>query len=97
MKIFKQLDTWYVSFFTDGDPRRSGRKYARATRAFRTEADAKAFAREIVENGWTATAGTLNPHLPKRTVSPDRVLDWIGKLAGSRRRSRSRLGLKAKK
>jgi hypothetical protein len=80
MKIFKQLDTWYVSFFTNGDPGLCGgtRKYARATRAFRTEADAKAFARAIVENGWTASAGTLNPHHPKRVVSPDRVLDWIG-------------------
>jgi hypothetical protein len=54
------------------------RQYALATRAFRTEADAKAFAREIVKNGWRANAGTLNPHHPKRVVSLDRVLDWIG-------------------
>ena len=80
MRIFKDLDIWYVSFFTHGDPtlRGANRKYARATRSFKTEADAKSFAREIVENGWTASAGTLNPHLPKKIVSPDRVLDWIG-------------------
>jgi len=54
------------------------RQYARATRSFKTEADAKLFARKIVENGWTASAGTLNPHLPKKIVSPNRVLDWIG-------------------
>jgi hypothetical protein len=79
MRVFKELDTWYVSFFTHGDPLLSGtnRKYARATRSFKTEADAKSFAREIIENGWTASAGTLNPHLPKKIVSPDRVLDWI--------------------
>jgi hypothetical protein len=80
MRIFKDLDIWYVSFFTHGDPtlRGANRKYARATRSFKTEADAKSFAREIVENGWTASAGTLNPHLPKKIVSPDRVVDWIG-------------------
>jgi hypothetical protein len=80
MRIFKDLDIWYVPFFTHGDPtlRGANRKYARATRSFKTEADAKSFAREIVENGWTASAGTLNPHLPKKIVSPDRVLDWIG-------------------
>jgi hypothetical protein len=58
--------------------RGASRSYARASRAFKTETDAKSFAREIVENGWTASAGTLNPHLPKRIVAPDRVLDWIG-------------------
>jgi hypothetical protein len=42
------------------------------------QADAKALAREIVENGWRANAGTLNPHHPKRVISLDRVLDWIG-------------------
>ena len=80
MRIFKDLDIWYVSFFTHGDPtlRGANRKYARATRSFKTEADAKSFAREIIENGWTASAGTLNPHLPKKIVLPDRVLDWIG-------------------
>jgi hypothetical protein len=77
MRVFKQLDTWYVSYFTNGDPmlRGASRSYARASRAL-TEADAKSFAREIVENGWTASAGTLNPHLPKKIVAPD--LDWIG-------------------
>jgi hypothetical protein len=55
MRVSKELDTSYVSFFTRGDPLLSGakRKYSRATRAFKTEADAKVFAREIVENGWT--------------------------------------------
>jgi len=65
MRIFKDLDIWYVSFFTHGDPtlRGANRKYARATRSFKTEADAKSFAREIVENGsfrpiefWTGSA-----------------------------------------
>jgi hypothetical protein len=80
MRIFRDQDIWYVSYFTHGDPTLNGanRKYARATRSFKTEADAKLFARKIVENGWTASAGTLNPHLPKKIVSPNRVLDWIG-------------------
>jgi hypothetical protein len=46
MRVFKELDTWYVSYFTHGDPLLNGmnRKYARATRSFKTEADAKSFA-----------------------------------------------------
>jgi hypothetical protein len=49
----------------------------RATRKFKSEADARQFAQEMIANGWSAIAGTLNPYTPKKTVSSTRILDWI--------------------
>jgi len=71
-------DIWYVSYRSNIAPRESGeRRCVRATRKFKAEADAKQFAREIIENGWSAIAGTLNPHTPKKTVASTQILDWI--------------------
>jgi hypothetical protein len=74
-----EAEIWYVSYRSnirpgpqDGEPR-----CARATRKFRTEAEAKQFAEEIIKKGWSAIAGTLNPHTPKKTVSSTKILDWI--------------------
>jgi hypothetical protein len=53
------------------------RRRVRATRKFKAEVDARQFAQEIIENGWSAIAGTLNPHTPKKTVASTRILDWI--------------------
>ena len=72
-------DIWYVSYRSNITPNREsgGRRHVRATRKFKAEADAKQFAREIIENGWSAIAGTLNPHAPKKTVASTEILDWI--------------------
>ncbi|WP_423961315.1 hypothetical protein [Bradyrhizobium sp.] len=72
-------DIWYVSYRSNISPRRddSEPRFARATRKFRTEAEARKFARDIIDKGWSAIAGTLNPHTPKKTVSSTRILDWI--------------------
>jgi hypothetical protein len=48
----------------------------RTTRTFKSEIDAKLFAREILAKGWTATAGTLNPYQPKRTIAASQIEDW---------------------
>jgi hypothetical protein len=53
------------------------RRCVRATRKFKAEVDARQFAQEIIENGWSAIAGTLNPHTPKKTVASTQILDWI--------------------
>jgi hypothetical protein len=50
---------------------------ARATRKFKAEAEARQFAQEIIAKGWTAIAGTLNPHKPKKMVASTQILDWI--------------------
>jgi hypothetical protein len=31
----------------------------------------------MIESGWSAIAGTLNPYTPKKTVASTRILDWI--------------------
>jgi len=72
-------DIWYVSYRSNITPKREngGRRCVRATRKFKAEADAKQFAQEIIESGWSAIAGTLNPHAPKKTVASTEILDWI--------------------
>ncbi len=71
-------DIWYVAFGPDRtlkcDDRATGA--VRSTRTFKTEADAKAFALEVLARGWSATAGTLNPHQPKRVIGASQIEDW---------------------
>ena len=71
--------TWYVSYRTNITPKRDDgeRRSARATRKFKTEAEAKQFAQEMIKDGWSVIAGTLNPHTPKKTVASTKILDWI--------------------
>ena len=72
-------DIWYVSYRTNITPKRDDgeRRSVRATRKFRAEAEAKQFAQEMIKEGWSAIAGTLNPHTPKKTVASTQILDWI--------------------
>ena len=72
-------DTWYVSYRSNITPIRDDgeRRSARAARTFKTEAQAKQFAQEVINDGWSAIAGTLNPHTPKKTVASTQILDWI--------------------
>ena len=61
---------WYVSFAPEG------RKAKRTTKLFETENEAKAFALFILAAGLAVTAGTVNPQLPKRTISPAVARMW---------------------
>jgi hypothetical protein len=72
-------DIWYVSYRTNITPKRDDgeRRPVRATRKFKSEAKAKQFALEMIKEGWSAIAGTLNPHTPKKTVASMQILDWI--------------------
>jgi hypothetical protein len=72
-------DTWYVSYRSNIARRHeaSERRTVRATRRFKTEAEAKRFAQDIIAEGWSAIAGTLNPHRPKKTIASTQILDWI--------------------
>jgi hypothetical protein len=49
---------------------------ARSTRTFKSEIDAKLFAMQILAKGWSASAGTLNPHQPKQIVGPAQMEHW---------------------
>ena len=70
---------WYVSYRSNITPHLENgeRRFARATRKFATEAEARQFAQEIIASGWSAIAGTLNPHTPRKIVASTRILDWI--------------------
>jgi hypothetical protein len=68
--------TWYVSFqFYEHVGKRSN--ILRTTETFRNEQKAKAFARAALADGSNVNAGTLNPHLPKRTITSLQILDWL--------------------
>jgi len=73
-----QPDIWYVAYGPDKivktDDSASG--VMRTTRTFKTEVDAKLFAMQILAKGWTVSAGTLNPHLPKQIVGPSQIERW---------------------
>jgi hypothetical protein len=71
----KQSDIWYVTFGPDKTSE-SAESMARSTRTFRSEIDAKLFAMQILSKGWSANAGTLNPHQPKKVVGPAQIERW---------------------
>ena len=68
----KHGDIWYVTF----GPDEAAESRARSTRTFKSEIDAKLFAMQILAKGLCASAGTLNPHQPKRVVGPAQVEQW---------------------
>jgi len=68
--------TWYVSF--EPKHRMPGQRgFMRKTETFRSEQDAKAFAKAKLTDGSNINAGTLNPHLPKRIIASADLLDWL--------------------
>jgi hypothetical protein len=74
-----QPDIWYVAFGPDKTVKtddNAATSTVRSTRTFKTEVDAKLFAMQILAKGWTASAGTLNPHQPKQVVGPADVERW---------------------
>jgi hypothetical protein len=71
----KNGDIWYVTFGPDKSDE-TAESMARSTRTFKSEIDAKLFAMQILSKGWTASAGTLNPHQPKQVVGPAQIESW---------------------
>jgi hypothetical protein len=66
---------WYVSYTVKTD--RGPRRYARRTRTFNTEEHAKLFVREIAVGNQRITAGTINPHSPKRVIAATEMAAWL--------------------
>ena len=69
----KSRGTWYVSF----ELPRGKRVLARATETFPNEREAKKFATAKLVDSPKVSAGTLNPHLPKRTIAATQMLEWL--------------------
>jgi hypothetical protein len=44
---------------------------------FETEAEAKNFARMKFDEGLIVTAGTINPHLPRRAIASGSIPCWL--------------------
>jgi hypothetical protein len=66
---------WYVSYTVKPDD--GSRRYARKTRTFDSEELAKLFAREIAAENLRPSAGTINPHSPKKIISPADMASWL--------------------
>src|ERR1700749_4390095 len=74
-----QPDIWYVAFGPDKTVKAddgAAVSTGGSTRTFKTKGDAKRFAMQILAKGGPASAGTLNPHQPKRVVAPADVERW---------------------
>ena len=70
----RSQDTWYVSFEL---PPPEKRGHGRATETFPNEQEAKQFARAKLALTLNISAGTLNPHLPKRAIAPIEIPEWL--------------------
>lgn len=73
-----QPDIWYVAYGPDKTVKTddSATGVVRSTKTFKSEVDAKLFAMQILAKGWSASAGTLNPHQPKQTVGSSQIEQW---------------------
>jgi hypothetical protein len=66
---------WYVSYTVKSHD--GSRRYARKTRTFDSEELAKLFARETIGENLCPTAGTINPHSPKKVISSAAIATWL--------------------
>ena len=67
---------WYVAFRSPDETRVV---YVRNSKTFRTEIEAKQFARERLEEGCDVSAGTIKSHRPRRTIGPEQIMSWLEK------------------
>jgi hypothetical protein len=88
----KSQGTWYVSF--ELPPGKRG--LARATETFPNEREAKKFASAKLVDTPSITAGTLNPHVPKRTIASTQIVQWLEQVDEPDARSDVRLEGKRK-
>jgi hypothetical protein len=66
--------TWFVTYH----PRAGHPGYrTRKSEQFANEHDAKSFALARVIEDPDVTAGTINPHLPKRFIGSAQIVDWL--------------------
>jgi hypothetical protein len=69
-----QNKTWFVSYNTRG-----GSHHKRTTHTFKSEDDAKKFARQMLMEEKYPIAGTLNPYQPRQIISSFRVAAWANR------------------
>ena len=69
--------TWYVTFEVPRSGTLVQRRNPRLTKTFDSEAEARDFARTKVDGGLIVTAGSINPHLPRRAIPSEKILAWL--------------------
>jgi hypothetical protein len=69
--------TWYVTFEVPRSGTLVQRRNPRLTKTFETEAEARDFARTKFDGGLIVTAGTINPHLPRRAIPSEEIPAWL--------------------
>jgi hypothetical protein len=69
--------TWYVTFEVPRSGTLVQRRNPHLTKTFETEAEARDFARTKFDNGLIVTAGTVNPHLPRRAIPSEEIPAWL--------------------
>jgi hypothetical protein len=70
--------TWYVTFeLQKRGLLSSRRRRPRSTKSFKTETEAKNFARVKINEGLVVFAGTINPQFPKQLVPSNKISDWL--------------------
>jgi hypothetical protein len=69
-----QPDIWYVVYGPDKAIKTDAGTVR--TRTFKSEVDAKLFAMQVLAKGWSASAGTLNHHQPKKIVGFAEIERW---------------------
>jgi hypothetical protein len=70
---------WYVSCVSPSEWHSESERTSRSrkTKAFKNESEAKRFAKSMLSEGFEVTAGTLNPHLPKRVITASEIDQWV--------------------
>ena len=69
--------TWYVTFEVPRSGTLVQRRNPRLSKTFDTEAEARDFARTKFDAGLIVTAGTINPHLPRRAIPSEEIPVWL--------------------
>jgi hypothetical protein len=72
-----KVPIWYVSYRSNRIPRKSS--HQRLTETFLSESDAKMFALARLADSKNITAGTINPHVPKRVIGSNEIVAWVEK------------------
>ncbi|WGR92534.1 hypothetical protein MTX26_21100 [Bradyrhizobium sp. ISRA443] len=70
---------WYVSYALR-DPNAGQQRFPRQTRTFSSERDAKVFAGSLLDQTEDVSAGTINPHQPRRVIAPAAIAAWVGNI-----------------
>jgi hypothetical protein len=68
---------WYVTFEVRARGVFPKRRSPRLTTTFKTEAEAKNFARAKLQEGLIVFAGTINPHVPRQLIPSHDVASWV--------------------